>query len=176
MDSSLVGVHLSFSYDACFKQGVPWHSGNYRVWIHSETHMWHGKNIQSFFCIIQCNIGSCCVHITGDRNLFMRVFQSISPSASCVCVPVYVIPNWSTTKKPFYLCQTFSRLDALLYKKKQGAAGTKAPRLKRFTSLISLSKITHYMWCDHIFSQRNKATKAIKVVGKIFEKIRQYEG
>ena len=22
---------------ACFKQGVPWHSGNYRVWIHSES-------------------------------------------------------------------------------------------------------------------------------------------
>ena len=46
------------------------------------------RTYSHFFCIIQCNIGSCCVHITGDRNLFMRVFQSISPSASCVCVPV----------------------------------------------------------------------------------------
>ena len=30
-----------------FKQGVPWYSGNYRVWIHSETRTWHDKNIQS---------------------------------------------------------------------------------------------------------------------------------
>ena len=32
---------------ACFEQGVPWHSGNYRVSIHSETRTWHDKNIQS---------------------------------------------------------------------------------------------------------------------------------
>ena len=31
----------------CFKQGVPWHSGNYRVWIQSEMRTWHDKNIQS---------------------------------------------------------------------------------------------------------------------------------
>ena len=29
------------------KQGFPWHSGNYREWIHSETRTWHDKNIQS---------------------------------------------------------------------------------------------------------------------------------
>ena len=58
--------HLNFRFCTCFKQGVPWHSdnyrewihskmrmwhpwrsGNYRVWIHSETPMWHDKNIQS---------------------------------------------------------------------------------------------------------------------------------
>ena len=39
--------HLSFRYCACFEQGVPWHSGNCRVWIHSETRTWHGNNIQS---------------------------------------------------------------------------------------------------------------------------------
>ena len=37
--------HLVFWYCACFKQGVPWHSGNYTVWIHYEMHTWH-KNIQ----------------------------------------------------------------------------------------------------------------------------------
>ena len=26
---------------------VPWHSGNYRVLIHSETRTWHDKNMQS---------------------------------------------------------------------------------------------------------------------------------
>ena len=25
--------HLNFRLRACFEQGVPWHSGNYRVWI-----------------------------------------------------------------------------------------------------------------------------------------------
>ena len=26
--------HLNFRFCSCFEQGVPWHSGNYRVWIH----------------------------------------------------------------------------------------------------------------------------------------------
>ena len=39
--------HLNFRFRACFEQGVPWHSGKYRVWIHSETRMWHDKNAQS---------------------------------------------------------------------------------------------------------------------------------
>ena len=29
--------HLNFKFRSCFEQGVPWYSGNYRVWIHSET-------------------------------------------------------------------------------------------------------------------------------------------
>ena len=39
--------HLNFRYCNCFEQGVPWHSGNYRVWIHSKKRTWHDKNIQS---------------------------------------------------------------------------------------------------------------------------------
>ena len=39
--------YLNFRFRACFEQGVPWHSGNYKVWIHSETRRWHDKNIQS---------------------------------------------------------------------------------------------------------------------------------
>ena len=38
--------HLNFRFHASFEQGVPWHSGNYRVWINSETRTWHEKNIQ----------------------------------------------------------------------------------------------------------------------------------
>ena len=38
--------HLNVRFCACFKQGVPWHPGNYRVWRHSETRTWHDKNIQ----------------------------------------------------------------------------------------------------------------------------------
>ena len=37
--------HLNFRFRACFEQGVPWHSGNYRVWFHCETRTWHDKNI-----------------------------------------------------------------------------------------------------------------------------------
>ena len=39
--------HLNFRFRACFEQGVVSHSGNYRVWIHSETRTWHNKKIQS---------------------------------------------------------------------------------------------------------------------------------
>ena len=38
--------HLNFRFRACFEQKVPWHSGNYRVWIHSEIRTWY-KHIQS---------------------------------------------------------------------------------------------------------------------------------
>ena len=38
--------HLNFRYCACFEQGTPWHSGNCRVQIHSETRTWHDNNIQ----------------------------------------------------------------------------------------------------------------------------------
>ena len=39
--------HLNVRYRASVEQGVPWHSGNCRVWIHSERRTWHDKNIQS---------------------------------------------------------------------------------------------------------------------------------
>ena len=39
--------HLDFTFSTCFKQRVPWHSGNYGVWIHSKTCTLHEKNIQS---------------------------------------------------------------------------------------------------------------------------------
>ena len=40
-------TYVIFRFHACFEEGVPWHLGNYRVWIHSETRTWHDKNIQS---------------------------------------------------------------------------------------------------------------------------------
>ena len=39
--------HLNFIYRACFKQGGPWNSCKYRLWIPSEMHMWYDENIQS---------------------------------------------------------------------------------------------------------------------------------
>ena len=43
--------HLNFEFHACFEKGVPGHSGNYRVSVHSETRMSHDKNIVK--CTIQ---------------------------------------------------------------------------------------------------------------------------
>ena len=37
--------HLTFRFGACFKQGVPWRSGNCGFAL--ETRKWHEKNIQS---------------------------------------------------------------------------------------------------------------------------------
>ena len=39
--------HLTFRFRACFENRVPWHSGNYRMWIHSETHTRRDNKIQS---------------------------------------------------------------------------------------------------------------------------------
>ena len=39
-------IHVNFRFRACFEPGVPWYSGNYGMWIHSETCTWHDKNIQ----------------------------------------------------------------------------------------------------------------------------------
>ena len=39
--------HLIFTYRAFFQQGVSWHWGKYRVWIHSEMRTWHENNAQS---------------------------------------------------------------------------------------------------------------------------------
>ena len=36
---------------AYFEEGVPWPSGNYGAWIHSET-TWHDKNIQSYLNLL----------------------------------------------------------------------------------------------------------------------------
>ena len=38
---------INIRYRACFEQGVPSHSGNYIVWIHSETGTWHDNKLQS---------------------------------------------------------------------------------------------------------------------------------
>ena len=48
----LVAVTSNFRFGTFFEQGVPWHSGSYRVWIHYETCTWHDNNIQSMFVML----------------------------------------------------------------------------------------------------------------------------
>ena len=50
--------HLNFRFCACFEQGVLWHSGNYSVWIHSETRTWHDKNIQWYIQLLSNHHGN----------------------------------------------------------------------------------------------------------------------
>ena len=45
--------HLNFIFRTCFEQGVPWHSGNCRVWIHSETSTRYDKNIQTKYVAVR---------------------------------------------------------------------------------------------------------------------------
>ena len=48
-----------------------------------------------------------------------------------------------------------SKLETLL----QDPSDTKVPRLNICRSIISLGKIKHQKWRNHLFSQRNKITK-----------------
>ena len=45
--SSPVAVTSPSDFAPASSKGVPWHSDNYRLWIHSEMRTWHDKNIQS---------------------------------------------------------------------------------------------------------------------------------
>ena len=76
--------HLKFRFRACFEQGVPWHSGNYRVWIHSEMHMWHDKNIQSIVISI--------CHLTWKReNLQLCILWKNMHGIACLTGNRHVI-------------------------------------------------------------------------------------
>ena len=55
--------HLSFRFPTCFEQGGPWHSGNYRMRIHSEKLMWHYKNIQSYIFIYKYTFSTRCYNV-----------------------------------------------------------------------------------------------------------------
>ena len=97
------------------------------------------------FCIsklfIHCNTGCCPVPTTADVNTY-----------SYVCVSVY----WS-------LCVLLCVLFCAWYQIRGLVKITrvKVLRVNEFRSIISLSKIAHWMCCDDTFSQRNKATKRV---------------
>ena len=76
--------HLNFIFCTCFDQGVPWHSGNCRVWIHSETRTWHDKNIQLIIMIYAswptCTLpyASICFSFHDSMHLSYDVVRSFS--------------------------------------------------------------------------------------------------
>ena len=77
--------HLNFRFRAYFEQRVPLHSGNYRVWIHSEIRTWHDKNIQSV-CITSVLTPLCYLEIQLMRlkKPLMLLF-AISPKTFQIC-------------------------------------------------------------------------------------------
>ena len=79
--------------------------------------------------------------------------QSIGPECT-VCLYLYVclVPN-------HIIRQTSVNLTPCCITQ-QDPSSTKVPRLDMCRSIISLSKITHQMWCNHPSSQRNKAKKS----------------
>ena len=58
--------------------GVSWHSGNYRVWIHSETRTWHVKNIQSIGNLIQ--IYTSLIGLEKHTNQLLRLLNLLTPA------------------------------------------------------------------------------------------------
>ena len=44
--------HLNFRFHVCFEKGFPWHSGNYRVWVHSEMLTRHDNDTQMNFVFL----------------------------------------------------------------------------------------------------------------------------
>ena len=112
---------------------------------------------------IQCNKGSCCVHITGGVNICLHGCVSFLGRecgvslcvCMCVCVCVCVRDIKSEYKQKI-TCQISANLMA---------SGTKVPRLHMWRSVISLSKIAHQIRHNHPFSQRNKATERALGVG-----------
>ena len=78
----------------------------------------------------------------------------------CVCETSVQITN----KKPQHV-SNLSKLDTLLQKNmQQGPSDTKIASLG-MSRFIILSKITHQMWLDHAFSQRNKVTERAARLG-----------
>ena len=78
--------HLIFRFCTCSEQWVPWHSGNYKVWIHSETRTWHEKKIHlifllhskffwysfRFFYLLQIHFDIYLFHILFSYNFFVK--------------------------------------------------------------------------------------------------------
>ena len=58
-------------YRACFEQGVPWHLGNYRVWIPSKTRTWYDNSIQF-------KVSICMFFFTQDTSVYYSLFFSFS--------------------------------------------------------------------------------------------------
>ena len=65
---------------------------------------------------IQCNIGSCCVHVTGCVNIYLDMCVSLLVIACVLCIFVSVYGIVSVLSKTMLSVENFSKFDALLHK------------------------------------------------------------
>ena len=68
--------HLKFRYGTYFEQEVPLHSGNYRVYVHSEARKWHDNNIVFYNQLrypFMINLDSCNVSCNTVDDLSRRI-------------------------------------------------------------------------------------------------------
>ena len=100
------------------------------------------------FCIsklfFQGNIGTCCVYKTYGLNIYLCVSVQWPLWVLCVILNQIISKNYLVSAKPSE--------DSI-------PCCTKVPKLSKFRSIILLSKIINYMWCNGTLSQRNKVTR-----------------
>ena len=107
MGSNPIAVTYNLRHRACLEQGVPWHSGNYRVWIHSKTRMWHDKNVQPKVIIFSRTFGpnfqQILYHIWTQKSVPSIFFQR--------SVLTYHKLSHKTTKTVWVLLKNWFQID-----------------------------------------------------------------
>ena len=77
--------HLNFRFCACLEQGVPWHLGNYRVWIHFERYMWRDKNIQCMSTCLKTNVQKLVTKILSSKYAAPKMKNSFKENFIFFC-------------------------------------------------------------------------------------------
>ena len=136
--------HLNFRFRACFQQGVSWHSGNYRVWIHSETCTWHDKNIQ---------LGLVCsltVYYTKSKRL-----QSLDSFFNCTHVFIGHKTHLQLMEKGLEKFKaSYRKIKTLIYFDDYISLVSRKPMIMRFESALL---ILEQLKSDLIFAQQKNS-------------------
>ena len=115
--------HLNCRYCTCFEQGVPWHSDNCRVWIHSETHTWHDKNIwpvwrHGWVFVLElsgCGFESHCNHLNFKyRSCFRQEFCDIHATIECRFTLKY-LHDMTRTYSSMYHIDKYSHHSSIIW-------------------------------------------------------------
>ena len=59
-----------------------WHSGNYRVWIHSETRTWHDKNIHYY-----SKLSSKLANTAASSKVYWSILKTFLNNKKIPCIP-----------------------------------------------------------------------------------------
>ena len=89
--------HLNFRFRASFEQEVPWHSGNYRTWIHSKTRTWHDKKIQSLTITFIVLFRKKCHVENREFRIFLHKFDWYFSRLEKLNIPTTPKNKWSSS-------------------------------------------------------------------------------